>query len=55
IYDLYQEMSIKSDKLEIAITTTCEEEVNDDDLQLRQISENIPKIEYNYGKLDLLI
>ncbi|CAI2199411.1 7059_t:CDS:1, partial [Funneliformis geosporum] len=55
IYDLYQEMSMENDKLESAATMTCKEETNDDDLQPRQISENIPKEEYICGKLDPLI
>ncbi|CAI2195294.1 2924_t:CDS:1, partial [Funneliformis geosporum] len=44
IYDLYQGMPIENDELESVVTTTCEKEVNVDDLQPRQISENIPKI-----------
>ncbi|CAI2197697.1 13672_t:CDS:1, partial [Funneliformis geosporum] len=46
IYDLYQEMPMENDKLESAATMTCKEETNDDDLRLRQISENISKVEY---------
>ncbi|CAI2172747.1 6171_t:CDS:1, partial [Funneliformis geosporum] len=44
IYDLYQEMPMENDELESAITTTCEEEANVNDLQPKQIYENIPEI-----------
>ncbi|CAI2192778.1 18406_t:CDS:1, partial [Funneliformis geosporum] len=55
IYDLYQEMPMENDVLESAFTKTCEVEADDDDLQPKQISEDMPNVEYIYEKLDPLI
>ncbi|CAI2183170.1 9689_t:CDS:2, partial [Funneliformis geosporum] len=42
---------MENDVLESAFTKTCEVKANDDDLQPKQISEDMPNVGYIYEKL----